>query len=209
MSDELKNNLQKLHDELLKEFSVQFDRSLSFQDMLFDRWEKASTLGFGEKSSIYQDSLVIGDVEVGANSWIGPFTVLDGSGGLKIGDNCSISTGVQIYTHDTVMKRLSDGALSAESKPTSIGESCYIGPNAVISKGISIGHHSILGSQSFLNINLEPYSVAFGVPASIMGKVNYDEAGVPSILWQKSSLEKRIIDLEKNIRALQLKNNQS
>ena len=33
----------------------------------------------------YDSVLVIGDVQVGKNTWIGPFVVLDGSGGLEIG----------------------------------------------------------------------------------------------------------------------------
>ena len=72
-------------------------------DYVSDRWEKARFLGFGENSSIYDSSLVFGDVQVGKNVWVGPYTVLDGSGGrLSIGDDCHICAGSQIYTHDTV-----------------------------------------------------------------------------------------------------------
>src|SRR4030042_6341642 len=78
----------------------QYERVVSLGDLFIDREEKATILGFGEGSTIYDSSLVIGDVKVGKNTWIGPFTVLDGSGGLEIGNNCNIASGAQIYSHD-------------------------------------------------------------------------------------------------------------
>ena len=53
-------------------------------------------------TSCYNNVLIIGDVKVGKNTWIGPNVILDGSGGLEIGDFVSISAGVQIYTHDSL-----------------------------------------------------------------------------------------------------------
>ena len=91
---------------LLKELRLsmkdQFDRHVSIQDLLSDRWETAKFYGFGEGTSCYNNVLIIGDVKVGKNTWIGPNVILDGSGGLQIGDYVSISAGVQIYTHHTV-----------------------------------------------------------------------------------------------------------
>ncbi len=59
--------------------------------------------------------------------------------GLEIGDNCSISAGVQIYTHDTVKWAISGGVEQAERAPVRIGSNCYIVLNTVVSKGVSIG----------------------------------------------------------------------
>ena len=52
-----------------------YDRSLPFADGLFDRWERAARLGFGEGASIYDSAMVYGPVSVGANTWIGPGVV--------------------------------------------------------------------------------------------------------------------------------------
>ncbi len=83
--------------KLQHDINEKWQRTLPFGDYIVDRWKKAECLGFGEGSTIYDSSLVFGDVKVGKNTWIGPFTILDGSGGLEIGSNCSISAGVQIY----------------------------------------------------------------------------------------------------------------
>ena len=142
-----------------------WNRSLPFADYVVDRWDKAKKMGFGDGSSIYDSSLVIGDVSVGKNTWIGPFTVLDGAGGLWIGNYCSISAGVQIYTHDTVAWATSGGENEPEKAPVSIGNHSYIGPNAVISKGVTIGEGCVIGANSFLNDSFPAGSKAAGNPA--------------------------------------------
>lgn len=142
------------------------------------RLRRARRLGFGEGTTICKSALAIGDVHIGKNTWIGPFTVLDGSGGLEIGKNCSISAGVQIYTHDTVKKRLSGRRLGPEREKTKIGHSCYIGPLAVIQKGVTVGNYVVIGAHSFVNRDIPNDSFAYGVPAKIHGSALariYDE----------------------------------
>ena len=144
-------------------------RSLPFADYIVDRWEKACSLGFGEGSSIYDSALVLGDVKVGTNTWIGPFTVLDGSGGLSIGSNCSISAGVQIYSHDSVQWAVSGGAAPYEYAPTFIGDRCYVGPNVVIAKGVRIGTGCIIGANSLVLGDIPENSTAVGTPCRVRG----------------------------------------
>jgi UDP-3-O-[3-hydroxymyristoyl] glucosamine N-acyltransferase len=87
-----------------------FDRKVSIGDRLTEREDNAAAYGFGEGTTMYDNVLVRGDVNVGRNTWIGPGCILDGSGGdLRIGDWCSISAGVQIYTHHTVNRSISSG----------------------------------------------------------------------------------------------------
>lgn len=149
-----------------------YKRILPSNEYFYDRWEKAKDLNFGKGSSIYDSSLVIGDVKVGKNSWIGPFTILDGSGSLKIGDNCSISAGVQIYTHDTVRWATSGGIDKYDYKKTEIGNNCFIGPNSIISKGVKIGDSSVVGANSFVKNSFPNGSKIAGNPAKLINKNN-------------------------------------
>ncbi len=167
----LRDELTALHAKLHDEKRAQFDRSLPFDELLFDRWERARTLGFGEGTSIYHNSYVLFDVTVGCHTWIGPFTMLDGRGCLRIGDWCSLSTGVQIYTHDTVKWAVTGGKAEYECAPVIIGNCCYLGSQTVITKGVEIGDHCVVGACSLVNRSLPPCSVAFGVPARVRGRV--------------------------------------
>lgn len=147
-----------------------YNRVLPLNELFNDRWEKAAYLGFGKGTSIYDSSVVIGKVEVGQNTWIGPFTVLDGSGGLSIGNNCSISAGVQIYSHDSVEWAVSGGIAPYDYGATKIGNNCYIGPNTIIVKGINIGNNVIIGANSFVNKDLESNAKYAGNPVKQINK---------------------------------------
>ena len=91
--------LNRLIDKVLKSYirylklnkKRRWDRFTSLGDLITDRTENAIMYGFGEGSSCYDNVLVIGDVKVGRNTWIGPNVILDGSGGLEIGSFVSIS----------------------------------------------------------------------------------------------------------------------
>lgn len=163
-----------------------YNRVVSFGDLFIDRAEKAKYLGFGEGTTIYDSSLVIGDVKVGKNNWIGPFTILDGSGGLEIGDNCNIASGAQIYSHETVSWVLSKGRMEYSRAKTIIGDCCYIGPNTVVSMGIKIGNHCLIGANSLVTSDLDDYSIAAGSPCKLIGKVKIDEKGVVELLMNKT-----------------------
>jgi acetyltransferase-like isoleucine patch superfamily enzyme len=173
----LRDQLRELYDELRGETREKWNRDLPLEELLFDRWERARSLGFGDGSSIYHNSYVYGDVRVGRNTWIGPFTLLDGSGGLTIGDGCSISSGVQVYSHDTVRWAVSAGVADPERSSVEIGDFTYVGSQTVVGRGVTIGEHAVIGACSFVNRDIPPYSVAVGVPCRPIGTVKIDEDG--------------------------------
>ena len=177
MTENLRDQLRELYDELRAETREKWNRDLPLEELLFDRWERARSLGFGDGSSIYHNSYVYGDVRVGRNTWIGPFTLLDGSGGLRIGDGCSISSGVQVYSHDTVRWAVSAGAADPERSPVEIGDFTYLGSQTVVGRGVTIGEHAVIGACSFVNRDIPPYTVAVGVPCRPIGTVKIDEDG--------------------------------
>ena len=142
-----------------------FNCYVSINDLLSDRWETADFYGFGKGTSCYNNVLILGDVRVGKNTWIGPNVVLDGTAGLEIGDHCSISAGVQVYTHNTVNWSTSLGVESVDTAPTKIGSGVYIGPNSIIQMGVTIEDKAVIGAMSFVNKDVPCNSTVFGCPA--------------------------------------------
>lgn len=169
MLDGLLQDLRALWLIRRREVDARHKRSLPLADYVVDRWDKARELGFGEGSSVYDSVLVLGDVQVGAHTWVGPFVVLDGSGGLHIGSHCSISAGVQVYSHDTVDWAISGGRAPAIRAPTRIGNNCYIGPNCVIAKGVNIGNGCVIGANSLVLHDVPTGSKAWGTPCRVVG----------------------------------------
>jgi acetyltransferase-like isoleucine patch superfamily enzyme len=170
--EELLDALQAVRRSADDDLRERWDRSLSFGDALFDRWERAQRLGFAEGASIYDSALVYGDVRVGADTWVGPGALLDGSGGgLVIGAWCSISAGVQIYTHDTVLRSLSLGLREREVGPVRIGDGCHLGGLSVVAPGVAIGDRCVVGAHSFVKQDVPDRTVVAGTPARVIGRV--------------------------------------
>jgi acetyltransferase-like isoleucine patch superfamily enzyme len=175
--NDVSQDLEQLYLSLRGNMRTRWDRDLPFEELLFDRWERAISLGFGDETSVYHNSYVYGNVKVGEHTWIGPYTILDGSGNLTIGSYSSISAGVHIYTHDTVEWAVSGGKSNYKHAPVEIGDCCYIGSQTVITKGVNVGRQSVIGACSFLNRDIPPNSIAVGAPCRVIGKVIVDEQG--------------------------------
>lgn len=120
---------------------------------------------------------VTGNPEIGPGTWIGAFTLIDGQGGLKIGKGCDISCGVQILTHSTVRRCLSERRYDkVDRQPTVIEDHVFIGTNAVILMGCHVGHHSVIAAGAVLleNTVVPPFSLVAGVPARVVRSVEHD-----------------------------------
>ena len=170
-----RNDLLGVYKGLRQETRDQWDRTLPMNDMLADRWEQAEFLGFGEGASIYQQTYVYGDVRVGEGSWVGPNVLLDGSGGpLRIGSHCSVSTGVQVYTHDSIAWALTGGRAQYRRAPVTIGDNCYIGPMSVITKGVTIGDGTLVGALTVVVEDAPAGSIVRGNPGRIVGRVHVE-----------------------------------
>lgn len=140
--------------------------------LLNDRWDLARSFGFGPGASVYDECLILGNVTVGANCWIGPYTVLDGSGGgVSIGDWTSIGSGSHVYTHHTIDQALTGGVAKPFRAPTRIGRCCFIAPMAMIAPGSDIGDHSFVAAFSYVEGRFPPYSYIAGTPARVVGRV--------------------------------------
>ena len=167
---QLVEQLRSLWIQLQQDQLVEQRRALPFGDGVGDRWLRAELLGFGEETSVYDSAVIIGDVSVGEHSWIGPNTVLDGSGGLTIGSFCSISAGVQIYSHSSVEWATSGGLNAIKRQATTIGDRCYIGPGAVIEMGVTIGDGCVVGAFSLVQKSLPQGVRAWGQPCTIRSR---------------------------------------
>ena len=108
-----------------------------------------------------------GKLLVGTGTWIGRKCSLDFTGGLVIGENCTLSENVRIFTHDH--------GLNPRSKPEEmflkIGSQVWIGANVTILQNVSeIGENSIIGAGSVVTESILPGSIVVGNPGSVIRK---------------------------------------
>lgn len=168
----VKNLLIRLIRLLKRSHIKRYQRSVSLGDILTQRWQNADDYGFGEGTSCYDNVLIINDVTIGKNTWIGPNVVLDGSGKLTIGNNVTISAGVQIYTHNSLYATGPLDDRNIPRKSTIIGDNVYIGPNSIITMGVVIGDNAIIGALSYVDKSLPEKSRFYGSDKSSKNEVS-------------------------------------
>ena len=119
---------------------------------------------------------VVGNPEIGDNVWIGAFTLIDGSGGLKIGEGVNVSSGAQIVSHSSARRTLTERTYPhVDRAPVEIGAHTFVGSNAVILMGSTIGHPSVVAAGAVVleGSSFPPYSLIAGVPALRKGDVRW------------------------------------
>lgn len=117
---------------------------------------------------------ITGTPDIGEGCWIGPFTLIDGIGGLRIGRGCDISTGAKILTHSTARRCVTERRLNQlDVASTIIEDHVFVGTNAVVLMGCRIGHHSIIAAGAVVleGTIAEPYSLLAGVPARVVKSI--------------------------------------
>lgn len=131
---------------------------------------------------------ITGDPQIGPGTWIGAFTVIDGSGGLVIGSGCDISCGVHIYTHSSAKRCVSGRSYAAVDRaPTTIGNNVFLGANAVVLMGVTIGDGAVIGAGAVVSKDVEPYAVVAGVPARPIANVVVHDGDVEFVASEASA----------------------
>lgn len=156
------------------------------------------------RSNVRMDVLPFNAFSLGAHSTIESFSVVNnGVGAVTIGDHCTVGIGSVvigpvsigsdvIIAQHVVMSGLNhvyeDITLPIHHQPVTtrpivIEAECWIGANAVITAGVTIGKHSVVAGGSVVTKDVPPYSVVGGNPARILKQYNSTTGN-----WQKPSV---------------------
>lgn len=110
-----------------------------------------------------------GLLEIGARSYVGPFSVLCAREAIRIGTDCLIAEHVSIRDQD---HRFGPGLVTAqagfETAPVTIGNNVWIGAKATVTKGVTIGDNAVIGANSVVTQDIPANCVAVGVPARVI-----------------------------------------
>ena len=107
-------------------------------------------------------------IDIGNRSHIGSGCTLTGGGGLYIGENVSIGAGSKIYSATASRGIRPEYQRAVVRKPVYIENDVVLGIHTIILPGVTIGEGAVLGSYSFINKDLPPRKVAFGIPARVV-----------------------------------------
>ncbi|MFC1870787.1 acyltransferase [Chloroflexota bacterium] len=140
---------------------------------------KPEVIEIGDYSRIGDFTFVYGGngIRIGKYVNIAGFVSIIGGGELVIGDYAAVSWGSRIITGtDTYYggKRMS-AALPKEQRNLIIGKvviekDAFIGANAILHPNVRIGEGAIIGSNSLVLKDIEPWSVNVGSPCTKIGE---------------------------------------
>jgi acetyltransferase-like isoleucine patch superfamily enzyme len=111
-----------------------------------------------------------GSIRIARRVWLGPYTVIYGHGGVGIGEQTLISMHCTILSSNHAIPAL--GTLirdvSDELLPTKIGRDVWIGANAVILGGVTIGDGAVVAAGAVVTKDVEAGAIVAGVPARLL-----------------------------------------
>lgn len=94
---------------------------------------------------------------------------------VRIGNHCTITSGVKFVTHDGATWLFRDEIEFKDVKrygSIKIEDNCFIGINSILMPNIIIGENSIVAAGSLVNKSIPPNSVYGGVPAKYLMSLN-------------------------------------
>jgi len=106
-------------------------------------------------------------IRIGDDCFVGPYSVIQGQGGVVIGNKCLIGGHAYIVPSNHIFSERKKPIIEqGETKlGIEIGDNVWLGSGVKILDGVTIGEGAVIGAGSVVTRSLPKYSVAYGVPA--------------------------------------------
>ena len=111
-------------------------------------------------------------VKIGHNCMISLRAKIDTRRGkVIIGDNCTITYGCIIVSHDRSAMHINP--LDDGEGEVILGNNVYLGVNTVVLRNVRIGDNSVIGAGSVVINDIPPNVVAVGNPARVVKEIKH------------------------------------
>ena len=147
------------------------------------------------------EALDDGRLEVGRHTVFEPqcWITVAPEGRVEIGEGCFLNIGSMVAAQHEVTigshTMLANGCFVSDAShrfddpdvpvpwqgftskgPTRVGSNCWLGANVVVTSGVTIGERCVIGANSVVTQNLPPRTIAAGVPARVIRRIEYAQA---------------------------------
>ena len=113
----------------------------------------------------------VGDVVIGHHSRVGLHNTIIGP--VNIGNHVNLAQGITItalnHNFSDLQKRIDEQGISTAL--VTIGNDIWIGANAVVLPGVTIGDHSVVAAGAVVTKNVPSGCVVAGVPAKVIKRI--------------------------------------
>lgn len=113
----------------------------------------------------------VGDVIIGDHTRIGLHNTIIGP--VEIGNNVNLAQGITVtalnHNFSDTNKRIDEQGVS--TNPVTIEDDVWVGANAVILPGVTIGEHCVVAAGAVVTKDVPPHSLVAGVPAKVIKNI--------------------------------------
>ena len=113
----------------------------------------------------------VGDVIIGDHTRVGLHNTIIGP--VEIGSHVNLAQGITVtalnHNFSDASKRIDEQGVS--TTPVTIEDDVWIGANAVILPGVTIGEHCVVAAGAVVTKDVPPHSLVAGVPAKVIKKI--------------------------------------
>ena len=113
----------------------------------------------------------VGDVAIGDHTRIGIHCTVIGP--VSIGNNVNLAQGITVtalnHNFGDTTRKIDEQGIS--TKPVEIGDDVWIGANAVILPGVTIGRHAVVAAGAVVTNDVPNNCVVGGVPAKLIKQI--------------------------------------
>lgn len=170
-ASQVKNKIINRIKNILLEFQVFLLHLVGYlpSHQLRRLYYQAASIKIGKGSAIHMGARFYdpSNIEIGEDTIIGEYAVLDGRDKLKIGNHVALATGVMIFNSQ---HEINDEYFSPSSAPVIIEDYVFIGPRAIIQPGVKIGRGAIVAAGAVVTKDVPPFAIVGGVPAKTIGE---------------------------------------
>lgn len=117
----------------------------------------------------------VGDLIIGEYTRIGLRNTIIGP--AFIGNHVNLAQNITVtgLNHNFENVDIPIDEQGVDTIPVTIEDDVWIGANAVILPGVTIGKHSVVAAGSIVSRSIPPYSVCAGTPAKVIKRYDFDK----------------------------------
>lgn len=140
-------------------------------------------LMIGDWNVFHNDMLIMAEdnLTIGHNCWFGQNTILDGAGGLEIGNGVRVGMYSQIWTHIASGEQI-EGCVFYSKRKTTIKDDVWLVGSCVVGSGVVLGKRSTILINSVVTKDTLEEKAYSGSPAKLMDNL---KVYIPKTLEEK------------------------
>jgi acetyltransferase-like isoleucine patch superfamily enzyme len=142
----------------------------------------------GDWTTLHDRCLVLSTagVTVGQHGWFGQGTVIDGTGGLEIGNGVRVGMYSQIWSHVAAGEQI-EGCTLFGTRPVCIEDDVWLVGSCIVASGVTLGRRTIALIGSNITKSWPANSVIAGSPAAAKPGLNFYRELTSTEKWKMLS----------------------